>query len=683
MVLNTETVEDFDAATRIEQLRHEIEQHSYNYYVLDAPTISDGEWDMLMRELRDLEERFPELRSEDSPTVRVGGQVAQGFQPHRHPRPMLSLANAFTHDELEAWLQRIRNIVPNATVKFVAEPKIDGLAIALTYEHGVLKVGATRGNGIEGENVTANLRTVRTVPHRLSGTDIPERVEVRGEIYMDVEGFERLNERRAAEGSPLFANPRNAAAGSLRQLDPNVTRSRPLNLFAYQIGWVDGMRLQDHWQALLQLRDWGFVVNPLVEQVDGMAGVHTFCKRLQEERDRLAYEIDGAVVKVSSIALQEELGAVGREPRWAIAFKFPPRQATTRLIDIQVNVGRTGSINPFAVLEPVTVGGVEVRLATLHNEQDIQRKDIRVGDRVIVHRAGDVIPQVVKPVVEERDGSQQTYHLPENCPSCGTGLVRPDDEAMTRCPNLECPAQRFRWIEHFVSEPAMDIRGLGERLAQLFLDAGLIRDPADLYALTAEQLLGLPGFKEKSVSNLLRAIENSINQPLNKVIFALGIRYVCDQTAQLLADAFGDLDEILDASSDRLAAVDGVGKKTADSVVLWAQHPTNRRFADRLRAAGLTWQQTRPQGDTGPLDGVTLLITGRLESLTRGQAEEQLQELGARIASGMNKSVDHLIVGADPGSKLDRAIKLGTPIHNEEWLQMVLQQRSIPPSDAK
>lgn len=677
-MLTAQSVDASDPASRIDRLRHEIEQHNYNYFVLDAPTVSDAEYDALMRELRALEAQYPELRSEDSPTARVGGAVAQGFRPHRHPRPMLSLANAFSHAELDAWLQRVRNIIPNASIDYVVEPKIDGLAIALTYERGDLRAGATRGNGIEGENVTANVRVVPSVPARLGDHHIPDRVEVRGEIYMSLDGFEQLNERRAAEGAPLFANPRNSAAGSLRQLDAEITRGRPLNLFAYQIGYAEGLRVSSHREALQHLRDWGFVVNPLVRHVTDFAEVHAFCEWLQEERERLPYEIDGAVVKISSIALQEELGAVGREPRWAIAYKFPPRQATTRLIDIQVNVGRTGSINPFAVLEPVNVGGVEVRLATLHNEQDIQRKDIRVGDRVIVHRAGDVIPQVVKPVTEERDGTQEVYHLPATCPSCGTPLVRPEGEAMSRCPNMECPAQRFRWVEHFVSEPAMDIRGIGERLAQQFLDAGLIRDPADLYELTADQLLELPGFKDKSVSNILRSIQNSRNRPINRVLFALGIRYVGEQTAELLTDAFGDLDAILDADEAKLEAVDGVGHKTAESIVSWARQPANRAFAQRLKSAGVTWTQTGRDTPQGPLVGVTMLLTGSLQALSRGQAEARLREMGARIAAGMSKSVDHLVVGADPGSKLERAKKLGTPVHDEEWLLRLLDEGRIP-----
>lgn len=670
-----------DPAERVQQLRHEIEQHNYNYYVLDAPTIADAEWDGLMRELRDLEARFPELCSEDSPTIRVGGEVLPGFRPVRHPVPMLSLGNAFSAEELEAWYQRVRNIIPNARIDFVVEPKIDGLAIALTYDRGRFSTGATRGNGIEGEDVTANLRTVHDIPERLRGRLIPDKVEVRGEIYLPVAGFEALNERRAAAGEALFANPRNAAAGSLRQLDPTITAGRPLALWAYAIGYAEELGVESQWQALGSMREWGFPVNPLVEHLETLEAVKAYCLRMQDDRDRLPYEIDGCVVKINSAVLQEELGVVGREPRWAIAYKFPPRQATTRLNDIQVNVGRTGAINPFAVLEPVNVGGVIVRLATLHNEQDIQRKDIRIGDRVIVQRAGDVIPQVVKPIVEDRDGTQLVYYLPVACPACGTLIVRPDGEAMARCPNPTCPAQRFRWIEHFVSEPAMDIRGLGEALVQVLLEHGLIQSPADLYSLTLEQLLTLPGIQEKSARNILRSIQRSTARPLPNVIFALGIRYVGSQTAELLADALGNVDLLSEASPASLEAIPGIGNKTAESVVEWMTDPANRDLLMNLKAAGLTWYVQRSEVAPGPLAGNTFLITGRLDAMPRPRVEARLKELGAVIAGGMSKSVDFLIAGAEPGSKLDRARKLGTPVKDEAWLLDVLEGQRLPESD--
>lgn len=667
-----------DPAARVDRLRHEIEQANYNYFLLDQPTIADAEYDALMRELRLLEEQFPELRTDDSPTQRVSGQVGRGFRAHRHPRPMLSLANAFSPEELDAWFQRIRNIVPRASIDFVVEPKIDGLAIALTFGGGQFRVGATRGNGIEGEDVTANLRTVGDVPDRLNGQPMPDVVEVRGEVYFPIDGFERLNQRRAQEGASLFANPRNAAAGSLRQLDPEVTRHRPLRLFAYAIGYSEGLTVGSQWEALQRLSSWGFPVNPLVQHVTTLDEVKAFCERMSIERERLPYEIDGAVVKINSVAVQEEVGVVGREPRWAIAYKFPPREATTRLLDIQVNVGRTGSLNPFAVLEPVNVGGVIVKLATLHNEQDIHRKDVRVGDRVIVRRAGDVIPQVVKPIVEDRSGSEHVYSLPDRCPACGTPVARPEGEAMARCPNIECPAQRFRWIEHFVSEPAMDIRGLGEALTQLLLEREIIHDPADLYALTEADFLSLPNIKEKSAGNLLHAIELSKRRPLDRVIFALGIRFVGSQTAELLADAFGNLDDLLAASAADLESVQGIGGKTAQSVSEWAAQQSNRELVRRLQDAGVRARAGSAGARSGPLTGTTLLLTGRLDAMPRGEAERQLRMLGAKIATSMNKTVDYLISGAEPGSKLDKAAKLGTAVRDEAWLLRLLQEKALP-----
>jgi DNA ligase (NAD+) len=665
------------AAERIQQLRHEIEQHNYNYFVLDSPTISDAEFDGLMRELRSLEEENPDQVTPDSPTQRVGGEVGQGFRPRRHPRPMLSLGNAFTHAQLDAWHTRVRNLIPTATFDFVVEPKIDGLAIALTYERGAFRVGATRGNGIEGEDVTANLRTVKDVPKKLATYPIPEAVEVRGEMYMTAQGFEKMNEERAAEGLPLFANPRNSAAGSLRQLDPQVTARRPLRLWSYAIGYAEGLDIQSQWEALELMRSWGFPLNPLVRHVSSMQEVQAFCDEMAAARETLPYEIDGVVVKVNKVSLQEELGAVGREPRWAIAYKFPPRQATTRLIDIQVNVGRTGTINPYAILEPVIISGVTVKLATLHNEQGIHRKDIRIGDRVIVQRAGDVIPQVVKPVAEERDGSEKIYKLPDKCPSCGTAIIRPESEAMAYCPNPQCPAQRFRWIEHFVSEPAMDIQGLGERLVQLLLDHGLIRDPADIYYLTLEQLMALPGFKEKSASNLIRSIERSKTRPLDRVSFALGIRYVGSQVAEKVSEAFPDMDRIANATVAELEAAEGIGRKTAESIVEWMSRAENRDILRRLKGAGVSWR-AEPQAEVeGPLSGTTLLITGRLDGLSRGQAESRLRDLGAKIAPGISKSVDYLVVGAEPGSKLEKARKLGTPIKDEDWLLDVLEKQRL------
>jgi DNA ligase (NAD+) len=678
VALTAPTPDAVDVSSRVDWLRHQIEQHDYEYYVRDAPTVSDAEYDALMRELRSLEEMHPELADPDSPTQRVSGQVGQGFRSRRHPQPMLSLGNAFSPEQLDAWQQRVRNLVPGATLDCVCEPKIDGLAIALTYDRGRFRVGATRGNGIEGEDVTANLRTLAEVPEELRGSRIPDRVEVRGEVYMSTKGFEAMNARRAADGLSLFANPRNAAAGSLRQLDPQITAGRPLQLWAYAIGYIEGMAVESQSRVLQLLASWGFPVNPELRHFECFADVHAYCRLMEEARDRLAYEIDGVVIKIDSIACQEELGVVGREPRWAIAYKFPPLQVTTRLLDIPVNVGRTGAINPYAVLEPVAVGGVTIRTATLHNEEDINRKDIRIGDWVIVHRAGDVIPQVVKPLPERRDGSQEPYRLPDACPSCGTPVVKPEGEAMARCPNIACPAQRFRWIEHFVSEPAMDIRGLGTRLAQSFLEIGLIRDPADIYALTEEKLLALPGFQEKSANNLVRAIARSKRRPLANVVFALGIRFVGLQTAELLAQAFPELDRMLEASVEHLEAVEGVGRKTAESIVEWREQEWVQAFLARLKEAGVTWRERPSAASSGPLTGKTFLLTGTLDSLGRSRAEASLKDLGGKIAPGMSKSVNYLVAGASPGTKLDKARKLGTPVKDEAWLLEVLEQGRLP-----
>jgi DNA ligase (NAD+) len=665
-----------DVSTRADKLRHDIEQANYNYFVQDAPTVSDAEYDTWMRELRELERRHPELQSPDSPTQRVAGEVSKGFEAYRHKEQMLSLGNAFTLHELHSWYERISALLGRHP-PLVAEPKIDGLAISLTYVHGSLSVGATRGNGLEGENVTANLRTLHQVRLRLLDSP-PDVVEIRGEIYLPVAGFEKLNDQRAAEGLPLFANPRNSAAGSLRQLDPAVTKGRPLRLFAYALGAIEGAERPPTQTALLErIRAWGLPVNDLIRSFDTIVEVEQYCEHMLVQRESLAYEIDGVVVKVDDTEAQAQLGFVGREPRWAIAFKFQPREATTRLREIRVNVGRTGSLNPYAVLEPVDVGGVTVSQATLHNEQDIQRKDIRQGDRVIVHRAGDVIPQVVKPLVEDRTGNEVVYHLPERCPSCDTPVVRNEDEAMAYCPNPECPARIYEQIAHFVSRGAMDIRGLGGRMVAAMLDAGLIRDSADIYTLTAERLMSLPNIKEKSASNLLTAIENSKSRPFKSVIFALGIRFVGDQNAEILSSAFPTIEALRSATVEELEAVEGIGRKMAQSVAEWFSDEKNQVLVDRLTSSGLTMTSVDSEGPTGPLSGKTFLLTGKLDYISRGSAEHALQDLGAKIAPGISKSVDYLIVGSDPGSKLARAEKLGTAIRDESWLRSVLESRQL------
>lgn len=671
----TQQIED-DVSARVDHLRHEIEQANYQYHVLDAPTISDAEYDALLRELINLENAHPELQSPDSPTQRVGGQVSAGFRPHRHREPMLSLGNAFSFSELHAWYDRVSNLLGRRP-SVVAEPKIDGLAVSLTYENGSFTIGATRGDGVEGENVTANLRTLHEVPLKLKER-APSLVEIRGEVYMPIAGFEALNERRGAEGQPLFANPRNSAAGSLRQLDPSVTRGRSLRLFTYALGSLaGGERPRTQTALLAMLREWGLPVNELIQSFEDIADVERYCEHMLEQRETLSYEIDGVVVKVDDLDAQHELGFVGREPRWAIAFKFAPMQATTRLKEIRVNVGRTGSLNPYAVLEPVRVGGVVVQQATLHNEQDIHRKDLRVGDRVIVHRAGDVIPQIVKPLTEERTGEEVPYQLPARCPSCGTPVIRKEEEAMAYCPNRACPAQNYEQINHFVSQGAMDIRGLGARMVAALLQHDLIHTYADIYDLTPQKLMALPNIKEKSAANLMGSIERSKERPFKNVVFALGIRFVGDQNAEVLVSAFPNVESLRHATVEQLEAVPGIGAKMAASVVQWFSFPENQAVVDRLKAAGLTMENTGREEHDGPLAGKTFLITGRLDGYSRTDAERALTELGGRISPGISKSVDYLVVGADPGSKLDKGKKLGTPIRDEPWLRRVLETGRI------
>lgn len=499
-------------AARVEALRHQIEEANYQYYVQDKPILTDAEYDQLMIELQRIEQEHPELQSPDSPTQRVGSQPIKDVPQHRHPLPMLSLANARSEQELQDWQRRAQNILPNATFTYVCKLKIDGLAMALTYDEGRLTVGASRGDGLIGEDWTPNVRTIRTIPQKLRGQHIPPKVEVRGEIYMPIKDFERLNEE-ITETTRLFANPRNAAAGSLRQKDPRITASRHLNFFGYQIGYVQGMRITSHWDTLQLIREWGFPVNPHIELAHNLDEVMTFVNKWERERFNLPYEIDGVVIKINDLAHQEELGTVARDPRWAIAYKYPPIQVATKLQDIGINIGRTGSVNPYAILDPINIRGVTVSRAALHNEGDIQRKDLRIGDWVLVQRAGEVIPQVVKPILERRTGNEEVYHLPERCPYCDTPIERVPDQAMAYCPNKECPERILQSIIHFVSKGAMDIDTIGEKMCEQLVKAGYIKSISDFYQLTEEQLLALEGVKKKSADNMLKAIEASKHRP--------------------------------------------------------------------------------------------------------------------------------------------------------------------------
>jgi DNA ligase (NAD+) len=668
------------AKLRVEELRSQINYHDYRYYVLDSPEISDAEYDELMRELRRLEEQHPELITPDSPTQRVSGQPVEAFGIVEHRVPLLSLANAFNEEDLRAWHRRAANLLENERFDMVCEPKIDGLAVALVYENGSFVQGATRGDGLRGENITQNLRTIRSLPLTVRGDGLPPRFEVRGEAYMARHGFEQLNEERANEGQPLFANPRNAAAGSVRQLDSRITARRPLDIFVYQLGWADGATPDSHWEAMQWLGSLGFRINPNTVRFHSLEEVARHCREWVEKRESLDYDIDGVVVKIDDLGLQRTLGFVGREPRWAVAYKFPPTQATTRLLDIRVNVGRTGSLNPYAVLEPVRISGATVKLATLHNEDDIRRKDIRVGDVVIVQRAGEVIPQVVGPVASRRTGQERVYSIPEKCPECGTPVVRPEGEAMSYCPNRGCLAQAFRLLTHFVSRGAMDIDGIGESLCMSLLKEGLVEDPADLYFLTKEQLLKLERLADKSAQNVLDAIAGSKDRSLARVVFALGIRHVGSEMAEVLAGHFGSLNALANASVEELSAIPTVGPKIAESVNAWFQDDSNRRLMEKLRRAGVRLEGEAAAAREGPLSGLSFVVTGTLKRWSRNEAEGLIKGLGGAAGSSVTKKTDYLVVGESPGSKLQKAQQYGTKLLSEEEFVELLRQHGWSPT---
>lgn len=666
---------DFDrAAERIAELRRELEYHNYRYYVLDAPVISDEEYDRLFRELAVLEQEYPELASPDSPTQRIGAEPQQRFLKVQHHAPMLSLSNAFEEGELRAFHRRISNLLETSDIDFVAELKIDGVAVALTYEGGRMLRGATRGNGLVGEDVTSNLKTIRSLPLRLrDGGRIPSLAEIRGEAFLPLSAFQRINEERERAGVSLFANPRNAAAGALRQLDPKVTASRPLAFFAYSIGAIRGMKFKTQVEVLEQLAEWGFPVNPHYRHCPALDAVVEYCREWEAKRDSLDYQIDGVVVKVNRLDYQERLGVVSRDPRWAIAYKFPGQVATTRLLEIRINVGRTGALNPYAILEPVQVGGVTIRTATLHNQDDIRRKDIREGDLVVVKRAGEVIPQVVGPVREKRTGEEKEFCYPTHCPVCQAPVLREAGEAMAYCTNRQCPAQRYEALKHFVSRGAADIRGLGPQTLDKLIELGLVRDPADLYSLDAEKLSQLPHFKEKSVRNLLHGIQESKHRPFPKVLFALGIRHVGETVAELLASYFGNVDALAAASEEEIAAVQGVGPKIAHSVRSYFDVPENRRLVERLKAAGLGLEA---EGKTGSerdiLRGRTFVITGTLPTLSRQEATGLIEAHGGKVTSSVSSKTHYVVAGENPGSKLSRARELGVSVIGEEELRQMV-----------
>ena len=660
-------------SARAEVLREILNRASHEYYVLDRPALSDAEYDRLFRELQQIETAYPDLRSADSPTRRVGTEVQSSLAKHTHAVPMLSLGNAFDDDELRAWEDRLIRMAGDdiARAGYSAELKIDGAAVSLTYEDGILVVGATRGNGTIGEDVTANLRTVRDVPLRLTNGPAG-RVEIRGEIYFPFDQFERMNEARVAAGEPVFANPRNASAGSLRQLDPAITASRPLRFFGYAVAFDDPGKLPFKTQSdlLATLRSWGIPVAPHALRCGTMDEVTAWAYRVEHElRAQLNFAIDGGVVKVDSLRLQDDLGVVGgREPRWAIARKFAPDIAETRLTAIEVNVGRTGQLNPYAVLEAVEIGGTTVRLATLHNEQLIRDKDLRVGDVVQVKRAGDVIPQVIGPVPERRSGSEREWSMPSRCPVCNTPVERDVDLAAIYCPNVACPGRQLEAMVYFASRGAMDIRGLSYARIEQLLDAGTVHDVADLYTLTTDDVLELDGYQKKSATALIAAIEASKSQPLSRLLTGLGIPHVGETAARLLARHFGSLKALSSASAEQIESIRGLGDVIAQSVASYFHDPSVRALMAKLERAGVTLNEPTHAATSGALTGQTVVITGTLPTLSRSQAAALIEENGGRVTSSVSKATTFVLAGTEPGSKLDKANALGVPIIDESEL---------------
>lgn len=650
------------ASQRASELRRAIAEADHRYFILDQPTLSDGEYDALMRELRGLEAADQSLITPDSPTQRIAAVAGSGFTEVEHLQPMLSLANARNDAEFEAWSERLGRLIGEEPYRLVTEPKVDGLAISLVYEDGIFVRGATRGNGVVGEDVTANLRTVRAIPLRLAGEPAPVVVEVRGEVYLPLEGFARVNEEQIAAGGKPFMNPRNSAAGSLRQKNPAVTARRPLSLWAYGIGHSEGLELETHWDSLAWLRDQGFPVSPDAELHDDPASALRFCRAFEARRATLGYDVDGVVVKVSSLDQQRRLGSVGRDPRWAIAFKFAPTTAITKLEKIGLNVGRTGALNPYAILEPVVVGGVTVGLATLHNEDDIRRKDIREGDRVIIQRAGDVIPQVVGPAPEQDGRRRKAWRMPDNCPVCSTPIVRAEGGARHYCPNRACPSRGYEGLKHFVSRGAMDIDGVGEKLVARLVELELVSQPQDFYRLTVDELLPLDGFQETLAESVVTSIERSKSRPFDRVLFALGIPHVGGITAETLAGAFGSMDALRHATSEQIAEVEGIGPVIAETVSAWFVDEEHGAIVDALAAAGLTMSGPKRAPAAGPLSGKTFVVTGTLEGHTRESIAAHLASLGAKVTASVSASTDYVLAGEGGGSKRSKAEKLGVPV---------------------
>lgn len=664
---------------RVDELRDLLDRWNYQYYILDHPSVSDDEYDRAMNELKALEAERPELIIPESPTQRAGAKVQSAFGKIEHPRPLLSLSNVYNEEELKAWAARTLRFAGVDSLAYVVEPKIDGLAIAITYVDGRFDHGATRGDGTIGENISENLRTIKSIPLKLRTETPPSVFEARGEVYMPKAEFEALNERILADGGTPFMNPRNSAAGSLRQLDPSITAKRPLRLITYQLGYVIGApEPRTHFEALKYLHELGFVAAPGAERVETIEEVWALCQSWLERRHDLEFEIDGVVVKVDDFGLQEEIGYVAREPRWATAYKFPAIQKTTVIEDITINVGRTGTLNPLAHLEPVNIGGVIVRRATLHNEDEIERKDIRIGDTVVVQRAGDVIPQIVMVLTERRTGNEVPFVMPDVCPVCGSPVIREPGEAMRYCTNSACPAQLKEHLHHFVGRTAMDIDGLGSKLTDRFVDLGWLKDVADIFTLDWEAVAALEGLGEKSAANLKEAVEVSKQRSLGRLLNALGIRHVGERTASLLADRFGSIDALIAANLEEINSVAGIGDVVAESIHRFFQEEHNLAIIEKLRAAGVRLEDERKEGGSdGHLIGKTFVLTGRLESMTRPAAEEALRKAGATVASSVSKKTTLVIAGEDAGSKADKARSLGVPIAGEEALEELLSGRYV------
>jgi DNA ligase (NAD+) len=664
-----------EVASRVKELRDQIDYHNYRYYTLDDPVISDAEFDRLMAELTKLEEDYG-LATPDSPTQRIGAQPLDKFETVEHRQPMLSLENAFSEAEVLEFDERLKRFLKTTDgFAYVLEPKMDGCAVELVYEKGRFTIGSTRGDGYRGENVTQNLKTIHTIPLRLltEAEPIPELLEVRGEVYMDLPEFKKLNDERLTRGESVFANPRNAAAGSLRQLDPRITAARPLKIYCYGVGQVSGRNFDTQWEVLQSLKKWGLRVNPLIERGQGASAAIAYHRKLEHQRHGLPYEIDGMVIKVDSLSLQKRLGTKARSPRWALAYKFAATQATTKVLDIVVNVGRTGAVTPMAFMEPVEVGGVTVSRATLHNEDEVARKDVRVGDTVLVQRAGDVIPEVVKVIIEERPPGAQPFKMPTNCPVCGSQLVRSQGEKVTRCPNPDCFGSRTRAIGHFAGKGAMDIDGLGERIIQQLVRLGLVKDVSDLYRLTEDDLIPLERFAEKSAQNLIKSIQGSKKPPLWRLINALGIRYVGEATAQLLAQHFHSLEALIQASKEDLLHVEGVGEQVASSIKAFFADARNQALINKLREAGVQGLPLKPAA-ASPLAGKTFVFTGGLPHLSREEAKAMVTVRGGKVSSSVSTKTDYVVAGADPGSKLARALELGVTILDEAAFEKLLKE---------